>query len=162
MTLRQLEKNPNAIPPGQIQVKSHTHLWHVGVYVGYSPEVRGPAVVHFQNAFQDKKVPAVGPGQVYFQHLREFLAPYNTDSFEYVPNDMMKRGPRPPHEIVQRAMAARYQGFGDYNCAINNCEDFALQCVYYNPPLLSDQTKVGDWVAGKWEQKQPRRLKSLS
>lgn len=141
LNVSELEKNPAKIPPGQVQVKTNTHIWHVGVYIGYRPEVQGPAVIHFQNRNQEKKVPAVGPGKVHFQHIRAFLAPYNTDQLEYVPNDLTKRGPRPPHQIVEMAFSLYRQGFGDYNCALNNCEDFSLQCCYTNPPLLSDQTK---------------------
>ena len=64
------------------------------------------------------------------------------DQFEYVANNLQQRGPRPPHEIVARALAFYQHGFGAYNCVVNNCEDFVMQCVYSNPPLLSDQTKV--------------------
>ena len=91
---------------------------------------------------QTKKVPAVGPGQVRFEHIRMFLAPYNATTFEYVPNDVPKRNPRPPHEIIHRAFSFYQRGFGEYNCAINNCEDFVFQCVFASPPLLSDQSKV--------------------
>jgi hypothetical protein len=84
----------------------------------------------------------VGPGQVRFESIRAFLAPYSTDAFEFVPNDLPKRRPRAPHEIVQHALSLYQRGFGDYNCVVNNCEDFVLQCVYASPPLLSDQTKV--------------------
>jgi len=34
-----------------VQVKTNSHIWHVGVYIGFRPEVRGPAVVHFQHRF---------------------------------------------------------------------------------------------------------------
>ena len=34
---------------GTFQVKTHTHIWHVGVYVGFRAEVGGPAVIHFQH-----------------------------------------------------------------------------------------------------------------
>ena len=84
----------------------------------------------------------MGPGQVRFESIRAFLAPYSTDAFEFVPNDLPKRRPRAPHEIVQHALSLYQRGFGDYNCVVNNCEDFVLQCVYASPPLLSDQTKV--------------------
>jgi hypothetical protein len=113
----------------------------VGVYIGYRPEVAGPAVIHFQHRDQEKKVPAVGPGRVHFEHIRAFLAPYSTDQLEYVPNDLPQRGPRPSHQIVEMAFSLHRQGFGEYNCALHNCEDFALHCCYTNPPLLSDQTK---------------------
>ena len=87
-------------------------------------------------------MPAFGPGRVSFEHIRAFLSPYNATTFEYVPNDVAKRQPRPPHDIVLRAFSFYQRGFGEYNCAVNNCEDFVLQCVYAMPPLLSDQTKV--------------------
>ena len=152
-------------------MKTNTHIWHVGVYVGFRAEVGGPAVIHFQHwsdvaamlhavcvfkfclrllimhrtrntSDQTKKVPAFGPGRVIFEHIRAFLSPYHATTFEYVPNNVAKRQPRPPHEIVLRAFSFYQRGFGEYNCAVNNCEDFVLQCVYAMPPLLSDQTKV--------------------
>ena len=133
--------------------------------------------------YQDKKVPAMGPGRVHFAHIRDFLAPYNTgtciacpariythmyvymrrsrveayrgasdsapnplgadaDQFEHVANNLQQRGPRPADEIVASALRFYEHGFGAYNCAVHNCEDFAMQCVYSNPPRLSNQTKV--------------------
>eukprot|EP00293_Proteomonas_sulcata_P013471 CAMPEP_0184303442 /NCGR_PEP_ID=MMETSP1049-20130417/13188_1 /TAXON_ID=77928 /ORGANISM="Proteomonas sulcata, Strain CCMP704" /LENGTH=504 /DNA_ID=CAMNT_0026614997 /DNA_START=133 /DNA_END=1647 /DNA_ORIENTATION=+ len=120
-TIEQAEKTV-----GLVQFDTGKGYWHTGVSLGNGQ------IAHFA-ANATGEVAKEGPGTVILHRLKLVLN--GATCIEMLQRDVVEWNPIKSDEAVfDRVIDIFLRGFGRYHHIYNNCEDFALNAMYLNPP----------------------------